>query len=69
MMIQVSNGEYTNITAMKTPVKNRSIASVNAEPVRKLRMFEQKLVLGYEAYIKSLATLAKSTGSDKEVGV
>ena len=35
----VSSGEYKNITARNTNVKNRSMTSVSAELVRKLRIF------------------------------
>ena len=48
------------------PLSEEKMQDKISKEVRKLRVFEQKLVSGYEAYIKSLSKLAKSSGSDGE---
>ncbi|KAH7374344.1 nuclear export protein Noc3 [Pyrenochaeta sp. MPI-SDFR-AT-0127] len=48
------------------PLSEEKMQEKISKEVKKLRMFEQKLVSSYEAYIKHLARLAKSSGSDKE---
>ncbi|KAJ4363498.1 hypothetical protein N0V83_009793 [Neocucurbitaria cava] len=48
------------------PLSEEKMQEKISKEVKKLRMFEQKLVSSYEAYVKHLAKLAKSSGSDKE---
>ncbi|KAF1847480.1 nucleolar complex-associated protein 3 [Cucurbitaria berberidis CBS 394.84] len=48
------------------PLSEEKMQEKISKEVKKLRMFEQKLVSSYEAYVKHLARLAKSSGSDKE---
>ncbi len=48
------------------PLSEEKMQEKISKEVKKLRLFEQKLVSGYEAYVKCLATLAKSSGSSKE---
>ncbi|KAF2015494.1 nucleolar complex-associated protein 3 [Aaosphaeria arxii CBS 175.79] len=49
------------------PFSEESINDKLSKDVRKLRMFEQKLVSGYQNFIRDLAKLAKSSGSSSEV--
>jgi nucleolar complex protein 3 len=48
------------------PLSEEKMQEKISKEVKKLRQFEQKLVSSYEAYVKHLARLAKSSGSDKE---
>ena len=48
------------------PLSEEKMQEKISKEVKKLRQFEQKLVSGYETYVKHLAKLAKSSGSDKE---
>ncbi|KAF1834889.1 nuclear export protein Noc3 [Decorospora gaudefroyi] len=48
------------------PLSEEKMQEKISKEVKKLRQFEQKLVSGYEAYVKHLAKLAKLSGSDKE---
>lgn len=48
------------------PLSEEKMQEKISKEVKKLRQFEQKLVSGYEAYVKHLARLAKSSGSNNE---
>ncbi|USP77634.1 uncharacterized protein yc1106_04908 [Curvularia clavata] len=48
------------------PLSEEKMQEKISKEVKKLRLFEQKLVSGYETYVKHLGKLAKSSGSDKE---
>ncbi|CBX97395.1 similar to nucleolar complex protein 3 homolog [Plenodomus lingam JN3] len=48
------------------PLSEEKMQEKISKEVKKLRQFEQKLVSGYEAYVKHLAKLAKSSGSNNE---
>ncbi|KAA8617974.1 NOC3 Protein [Pyrenophora tritici-repentis] len=48
------------------PLSEEKMQEKISKEVKKLRQFEQKLVSSYEAYIKHLAKLAKSSGSNNE---
>ncbi|XPT03327.1 hypothetical protein M3J09_012421 [Ascochyta lentis] len=48
------------------PMSEESMGEKVSREVKKLRHFEQKLVSGYETYVKLLATLCKSSGSSDE---
>lgn len=48
------------------PLSEEKMQEKISKEVKKLRMFEQKLVSSYEAYVKHLGKLGKSSGSDKE---
>lgn len=48
------------------PLSEEKMQEKISKEVKKLRHFEQKLVSGYEQYVKHLAKLAKSSGSDRE---
>ncbi|EMD92779.1 hypothetical protein COCC4DRAFT_139010 [Bipolaris maydis ATCC 48331] len=48
------------------PLSEEKMQEKISKEVKKLRQFEQKLVSGYETYVKHLAKLAKASGSDKE---
>jgi nucleolar complex protein 3 len=48
------------------PLSEEKMQEKISKEVRQLRHFEQKLVSGYEQYVKHLAKLAKSSGSDRE---
>lgn len=47
------------------PLSEESMTDKVSKEVRKLRNFEQKLVSGYQAYIQSLAKLAKPSGQGR----
>ncbi len=55
MTIQVSIALYKNMTARKTKVNSRSIVSVSAEPVMKLRMFSNSRMRATESPTRRLA--------------
>ena len=48
------------------PIAEDAMGEKVSREVKKLRTFEQKLVSGYEAYVKQLAALCKSSGSSDE---
>ena len=48
------------------PIAEDAMTEKVSREVKKLRTFEQKLVSGYEAYVKQLAALCKSSGSSDE---
>ncbi|KAF1938084.1 nucleolar complex-associated protein 3 [Clathrospora elynae] len=48
------------------PLSEEKMQEKISKDVKKLRQFEQKLVSGYETYVKYLAKLAKSSGSAQE---
>jgi len=48
------------------PLSEEKMQEKISKDVKKLRQFEQKLVSSYEAYVKHLAKLAKSSGSNNE---
>jgi nucleolar complex protein 3 len=48
------------------PLSEEKMQEKISKDVKKLRQFEQKLVSGYETYVKYLGRLAKSSGSDSE---
>ncbi|KAL6704195.1 hypothetical protein ACN47E_008452 [Coniothyrium glycines] len=48
------------------PLSEEKMQEKISKEVKKLRQFEQKLVSGYEQYVKHLAKLAKSSGTDRE---
>jgi len=48
------------------PLSDEGVSEKVSKEVRKLRMFEQKLVSGYQAYVQHLAKLAKSNSSEAE---
>lgn len=64
----------TSVTIFKDLIPGYRIRPMNEEAmgekvskeVKKLRHFEQKLVSGYETYVKLLAALCKSSGSNDE---
>ncbi len=53
--MKVKTALYKNITAKKTNVKSRSIVSVSAEPVMKLRMFSSSRTRATESPTRRLA--------------
>lgn len=48
------------------PIAEEAMGEKVSREVKKLRMFEQKLVSGYETYVKQLAALCKASGSSDE---
>jgi nucleolar complex protein 3 len=48
------------------PLSEEKMQEKISKDVKQLRQFEQKLVSGYEAYVKHLGRLAKSSGSNNE---
>lgn len=48
------------------PIAEEAMGEKVSREVKKLRQFEQKLVSGYETYVKQLAALCKSSGSSDE---
>ena len=48
------------------PISEETMGEKVSKEVKKLRQFEQKLVSGYETYVKQLAALCKSSGSSDE---
>ncbi|KAJ8107877.1 hypothetical protein OPT61_g8565 [Boeremia exigua] len=48
------------------PIAEEAMGEKVSREVKKLRQFEQKLVSGYETYVKLLAALCKSSGSSDE---
>lgn len=48
------------------PMSEEAMGEKVSKEVKKLRQFEQKLVSGYETYVKQLAALCKSSGSSDE---
>ena len=48
------------------PLSEEKMQEKISKDVKKLRQFEQKLVSSYEAYVKHLGKLAKSSGSNNE---
>lgn len=48
------------------PIAEEAMGEKVSKEVKKLRQFEQKLVSGYETYVKQLASLCKASGSSDE---
>lgn len=48
------------------PMSEEAMGEKVSKEVKKLRQFEQKLVSGYETYVKQLAAMCKSSGSSDE---